>query len=375
MEEKDSVNESEIEAKPKNDFFLSRIDKSVADNLGDIRKSFEGDAGIVKDFIVFISKNLKKDLFGYTRFTLQDFCRESGRNRQDLAKKHPFFIDNPKATIPEYYGHEFSSVFDYALLNMLQKNIIFSRAYAINKRDQKIQLKNFPILKDIRLNVNRQSNTIKVYEIRISDEWMEGFITRYYTIETNAYSKIGKGRGGDGRKSLYIILQRTRHQLLSQNETIAKLSVDYLANIAELEVEENRFRKRSLKRILDFFKEKGDFPFTYKFVRGDPSKIYQEEYWVELDFSSSTSINSLMEKRGDHQFYNTVISELKAKFGYKYPDVIIQDESDLFQRWLTNPEVDLDIKTEVLIMAHYNSYSKQITKMQAKKFIREGLLQ
>lgn len=48
----------------KNDFFLSRIDRSVADNLHDIRKSFGEDAGIVKDFIVFISKNLKKDLLG-----------------------------------------------------------------------------------------------------------------------------------------------------------------------------------------------------------------------------------------------------------------------------------------------------------------------
>jgi len=370
MEEKKGIHVSDNNSK--NDFFLSRIDRSVADNLNDIRKSFGEDAGIVKDFIVFISKNLKKDLFGYSKFTLKDFCKESGRNRQDLAKKHPYFIANPKAIIPEYFGHEFISVFDYALFNMLQKNIIFAKSYTINTKNEVIQLKNFPILKDIKLNRDRQSNTIKIYEIRISDEWLDGFISRYYTIETNGYSKIGKGRGGDGRKSLYIILQRTRHQLLSQNETTARFSVDYLADLAELAVEQNRFRKKSLKRILDFFQEKGDFPFSYIFVKGDPSKPYQEEYWVELDFSSSISINLLREKRGDHLFFNSLMTNLRNMFTIKHSKVAIKDEKDVFQRWLTNADADTEVKIEILISAFYKAYNQQITKNQAKKYIRDG---
>jgi hypothetical protein len=370
MEEKKGIQVSENNSK--NDFFLSRIDRSVADNLNDIRKSFGEDAGIVKDFIVFISKNLKKDLFGYSKFTLKDFCKESGRNRQDLAKKHPYFIANPKAIIPEYFGHEFISVFDYALFNMLQKNIIFAKSYTINTKNEVIQLKNFPILKDIKLNRDRQSNTIKIYEIRISDEWLDGFISRYYTIETNGYPKIGKGRGGDGRKSLYIILQRTRHQLLSQNETTARFSVDYLADLAELAVEQNRFRKKSLKRILDFFQEKGDFPFSYMFVKGDPSKPYQEEYWVELDFSSSVSINSLREKRGDHLFFNSLMTDLRNMFNIKHSKVAIKDERDVFQRWLTNADADTEVKIEILISAYYKAYNQQITKIQAKQYIRDG---
>ncbi len=372
MEEKKGINVAETGNNPKNDFFLSRIDRSVADNLNDIRKSFGEDAGIVKDFIVFISKNLKKDLFGYTKFTLKDFCTESGRNRQDLAKKHPYFTINPKASIPEYFGHEFVSVFDYALFNMLQKNIIFAKSYAINTKDEIIQLKNFPILKDIRLNKNRQSNTIKIYEIRISDEWLDGFISRYYTIETSGYPKIGKGRGGDGRKSLYLILQRTRHQLLSQKETIARFSVDYLANLAELEVEENRFRKKSLKRVLDFLKEKSDMPFSYRFIKGDSNKPYQEEYWVEFDFSSVINISSLSEKRGDHLFFTTLMNELRAMFNFKYAKVTIQDEMDVFQRWLTNIDADLDIKVDVLATSYYKAYNQQLTKIQAKQFIRDG---
>jgi hypothetical protein len=372
MDKVDEFQESDNE-EIKNDFFLSRIDRSVADNLNDIRMSFGEDAGVVKDFIVFVSKNLKKDLFGFTKFTLQEFCKESGRNRQDLAKKHPYFTHNPKVIPPKYSGHEFSSVFDYALFNMLQKNIIFTKAYPVNAKNNVVHLENFPILKDIKLNIDRKTNTIKVYEIRISSEWLDGFISRYYTIETNGYPKVGKGRGGDGRKSLYLILQRTRHQLLSQNETKARFSVDYLADLAEITLTENRFRKRGLKRALDFIFQKSDFPFTYRFVNSENTNRFQEDYYVEFDFSISATIPILSEKRGDHLFLSSLVGELRAIFNYKYKDVEIKGEIDSFQRWLVNKDADYDIKIDEIIKAYYSAYNKNITKAKAIKLINDGL--
>lgn len=353
------------------DFFLSRIDRSVADNLNDIRKSFGDDAGIVKDFVVFISKKLKKDLFGYTQFTLNDFCKETGRNRQDLAKKHPYFIDNPKAVIPEYFGHEFVSVFDYTLFTMLQKNIIFSKSYVVNKQNEVIYLKNFPILKDIQLNRNRKSNTIKLYEIRISDEWLEGFISRYYTIETSGYAQIGKGKGGDGRKSLYLILQRTRHQLKNQNEHITRFTVDYLSNLAEIEVQEPRYRKKSLKRILDFLQVNGNMPFTYRFIRADESKLSQKEYWIEFDFSESLQIKRFAETRNEHIFYNLLLRELQASYTFKYKDLIIEGETDPFQRWLNNPNADLSLKIDIVKSCFYKASNIQLTDSEAEMYIKE----
>ncbi|OJV17354.1 MAG: hypothetical protein BGO21_26085 [Dyadobacter sp. 50-39] len=356
----------------KGEFFVSRIDRSVADNLNDIRTSFGDDAGVVKDFIVFVSKNMKRDLFGYTKFTLQDFCKETGRNRQDLAKRHPYFVSNPKAVVPEYHGHQFVSVFDYSLFLMLQRNIIFAKTYTVNTKDEVIQLENFPILKDIKLNMDRASNTVKIYEIRISDQWMDGFISRYYTVETNGYRMIGKGRGGDGRKSLYLILQRTRHQCLSQNQTIARFSVDYLAHLAEVDVEENRFRKRAVKRMLDLFLQKDAMPFSYRFVKADRAKVNQEEYWVEINFAPSSQTPPVAEEHGDHVFFNSLVRDLKKRFKLMYSDVVIEDEKDHFQRWLTNHKVDLDVKVDVLIAAYNKAYSAQMTKIQAKQYIRQG---
>ncbi|TPE41495.1 hypothetical protein [Pontibacter mangrovi] len=352
-------------------YFLSRIDRSVADNIRDIEKSFDEDAGIVKDFIVFISRKMKKDLFGFTRFTLSEFCKETGRNKQTLCEVHPKFKNNPKAEVPEYFGHRFETTFDYALFHMLSNNIIFSRSYEYKHQDKVIELKNFAILKDIKVSIDRHTNTIKIYDVRISDELMEGFFRRYYTIDTNGYKHVGKGRGGDGRKSLYIFLYKTRHQLLSSGKRITKLPIDLLASVAHIESEEPRFKKKSVKRVLDYIREKGKLPFDYTFVQGDPTKKYQELYWVSLDFSV---YHEVMEAKEDHNFYIALLERMRDLFHHTYGNhVQITGEKDTFQRWLTNSDADLTHKANELCKAYFKVHNKDITLAMAKKLIRGGL--
>jgi hypothetical protein len=62
---------------------------------------------------------------------------------------------------------------------------------------------------------------------------------------------VGKGRGGDGRKRLFIFLYKTKHIMSSQNSDITRFPIDYLAQIADVDVKENRLRKVSIKRVLD----------------------------------------------------------------------------------------------------------------------------
>ena len=362
-------------ATDKDFYLLSRIDRSIADNLRDIEKSFNEDAGIVTDFIVFITKNLGQDIFGYTSFTLNDFCKATGRNKQELCEKHPYFVNNPKAVPPEYFGHTFSTFFDYALFNMLHKNIIFAKSYDYNSAGKEISLKNFSILKDIKLNVDRNSNAVKLYDIRISDEMMEGFLQRYYTIETNGYKEVGKGRGGDGRKRLYIFLYKTRHILLSQKKYITKLPVDYLASIAGIVVKEPKNRKTSLKRLLLAMKENGKLPFEYSFVQGDKSQKYQEDYWVQLNYSANAELSSLFEKKGDHVFFHTLITNLQTLFNSTRASVVIEGEKDTFQRWLTNTSYDLDAKANVFCSSYYRAYNTKITIDQAKRLIQDKFLE
>lgn len=356
-------------------YVLNRIDRSIADNLRDIEKSFGEDAGITIDFIVFITRKMKTDLWGFTSFTLNDFCKESGRNKQDLCALHPAFAGKSKTPIPEWHGHKFSTVFDYALFNMLQKNIIFSKAYDYNTDNKVIQLNNFSILKDIKLNVDRVSNAVKIYEIRISDDMLQGFLKRYYTIESNGYGQVGKGRGGDGRKLLYIFLYKTRHILLTQNQFKATFPIDFLAGIAGRDVKENRNRKTSIKRILDTIKEKGKLPFIYRFVPGSQAKKYAEDYYVELDFSEGGNIKELTETRGDNLFYNSLVENLKTAFKQQYSNVVIEGEKDAFQRWLVNPRADLETKANIYCSSYYRAYNQKITISEAKRLIKIGILE
>ncbi|WP_025146111.1 hypothetical protein [Pedobacter jeongneungensis] len=360
---------AEISKAPAGDFVyaLSRIDRSVADNLKDIEKSFGHDAGMITDVIVFLTKRLNKNLFGFTCFTLNEFAKESGRNKQDLCEKHPVLKANPKLDAPEYFGHKFETVFDYALFQALQKNIIFSREYTTQQGSQTISLTNFPILKDIKLNVDRKSNAIKLYEIRVSDEFIQGALSRYYNIESNGYSMVGKGRGGDGRKRLFLFLYKTSHIVLSTNNTKTKLAVDYLASLAGIDVKEPRNRKTSLKRVLDAMVTKGMIPFTFTFTQGDNARKYDEDYYVELNF-----LKPLQEPSGHNSFKRNLWDLLKNQYKGLYSDTKYRDEKDPFQRWLNNPTVNLKEKAEAYQAAYYRSFSVNLTLSQAKQKVQEA---
>ena len=350
-------------------YYLSRIDRSIADNLKSIESSFFDDAGIVKDFIVFISKRLKQDLFGFSTFTLNQFCKETGRNKQTLCELHPFFVNNKKAVPPVYNGHTFKTVFDFALLNMIRHNIVFDKSYTYNNKGETTHLAKFSILQDIKLNHDRSSGSVKLYEIRLAPEVIEGFLQRYYTIDTKGYSKIGKGRGGDGRKSLYVLLEKTRHILLTKLIPSTKFTVDYLAGIAGIVVEEPKNRKTSLKRVLEAMKNVGELNFTYKFVRGDESQRYQEDYWVELTFHDLAA-----EIQGDNIFFLKLMEELTAIFNSKYSNVEIKDEKDPFQRWITNNTRDIDLKIKAITACYFRAYNKELTNGEAKTMILNGKL-
>ncbi|WP_026461419.1 hypothetical protein [Adhaeribacter aquaticus] len=350
-------------------YFLSRIDRSIADNLKSIESSFFDDAGIVKDFIVFISKRLKYDLFGFTTFTLGQFCKETGRNKQTLCEVHPFFINNKKASPPVYNGHTFKTVFDFALLNMIRHNIVFDKSYTYNNKGETTHLTKFSILQDIKLNHDRNNGNVKLYEIRLAPEVIEGFLQRYYIIDTKGYSKIGKGRGGDGRKSLYVLLEKTRHILLSRLIPSTKFTVDYLAGIAGIVVEEPKNRKTSLKRVLEAMRTVGELNFTYQFVRGDLDKPYQEEYWVELTFHDLTA-----EVIGDNIFFLKLMEELTFIFSDKYKQVEIKDEKDPFQRWVTNNSKDINLKIDAIAKSFFKAYNKEITKDEARTMLLNGKL-
>ncbi len=337
--------------------FFSRIDRAVADNIKDIERSFGSQAGLVQDFIVFISKKLKTDLFGFTRFTIQEFCQETGRMRQELSLVHPDFVSG-KIKPPVIQGYEFNTVLDFALYTMLEKNIIFSKVYEVKAKEKTISMHSFPILKDLKLNFDRRSKEKKIYEIRISDELLGGFLTRYYTLSSESYRLVGKGRGGESRKKLLIYLSKLSHVILTTESNCQTLiPVERLCQFGDIKDRKPSHKKQNLSRMLEYIRSKGSFSFDYEFVTNG----FNFEYFVKLTFSR-------VDKRvliKEHGFYYKLLSTLKAVFDSRKDRAHLPEDTDQFQAWIVRANVDTSLKAQALIQAYYHAFQINLSQSYA----------
>ncbi|MEJ2884636.1 hypothetical protein [Pedobacter sp. GR22-6] len=344
---------------------LSRIDRAVADNIQDIQRSFGAQAGIVQDFIVFISKRLKTDLFGYTRFTIQDFCKHTGRRRQELALIHPDFVSG-KSLPPVIQGFAFQTVLDFALYTMLERNLIFSSSYSYKMKDAVVQLHSFPILKDLKLNFVRSSNEQKIYDIRVSDELMNGFLSRYYTLNAECYRIVGKGRGGDSRKKLVMYLSKLAHVLASSGTFETVVPLDRLCRFADINDLRPAHKKQNLARMLAIIVGSGGFGLDFSFVS-------QPAYAVKLVFKPAVPGRVL---QVEHLFYHRLLTNLKALFDSLYskgkhiPGSAFDE--DPFQLWLVSSSADPEAKAQVLSQAYYLALNLNVSTKDALSMIRSG---
>lgn len=344
---------------------ISRIDRAVADNLKDIQRSFGAQSGLVQDFIVFISKQIKTDLFGYTRFTLKAFCEYTGRNRQDLALIHPDFA-NGKVQPPIIQGFAFATILDYALYSMMERNIIFSHKYDSKENGSIVQMHNFPILKDLKLNFSRHAKEQKIYDVRLSDELLHGFLTRYYTFSSESYRLVGKGRGGDSRKKLLIYLSKLNHIMITSSDyNHMVVPVDRLCAFADIKDIKPSHKKQNLARMLNYIRDTGKFSFDYTFVKDDG----QHYYYVNLVFSPLFNKRTL---QIEHAFYHKLLTTLRSIFTIQVKGHFPLEEDDPFQYWLCDKYLDANLKAQALIQAYYNAYNINISEAYALRLIQTG---
>jgi len=349
--------------------FLSRIDRAVADNIKDIQRSFGTQAGLVQDFIVFISRRLKTDLFGYTRFTVADFCKQTGRNRQDLSIIHPDFASG-RLKPPVIEGFSFQTILDYALYSMMERNIIFSSRYEVKEKDTVIQMHSFPILKDLRLNFSRSSKEQKVYDVRLSDELLQGFLSRYYTVNTESYKLVGKGRGGDSRKKLLLYLSKLSHIVQTSGQLETTIPLDRLCEFADIMDVRPSHKKQNLSRIFNHIIDTGKFRFKYLFTS-------RNGYMVTLLFEPTLSRRSL---QNEHNFYFRLFSGLRSVFDCRKPSNGTFNlnhsgyDKDPFQTWLAAFDVDPEQKAQVLAQAYYAAMGVEVSIPNALALIRTGKL-
>lgn len=343
---------------------LGRIDRAVADNTTAIKESFGDQALLVQDFIIFIMKNLKYNLFGFTEFTLAEFCAATGNTRQQLSIVDPIFNQlGSKVKAPVKSGIVFSTVFDYALYSMMQKNIILSNKYTTRKGEQTVHLESIGIISDINIVLGAAGK--KRYQVKISPDLLEGFVSRYYTLDPNAYRLLGKGKKSIMRKTFLIFLCKVRHILFSTANTEAIYPIDILAAEAGIQAKETYHTKRSITRILDKIKETG-FPFTYEYVS---VKKNTAQYHVKLIFDKVYPDTITKE----HRFFYAIMDEYSLYFKSTYGDRNFKDKEP-FQRWLTNAEYNPEVKVQILKKLYKKFFDQNLNDAEALNIITKGFL-
>lgn len=336
---------------------LSRIDRAIADNIPDITSSFEENAGIVQDFIVFILHRMQFDLFGFTTFKLSDFTKATGRHRPSLS----YIIDRFEKGIekaPERGGYKFQTVFDYALHEMMRKNLIFEKAYTTLEGNREIKLEAIRIISDLKITYDPQNKKTKIYQVKISDELLNGFVRRYYTLDFSAYKAIGKGRGGDQRKTFMIYIAKLRHILWSKNMLTTTLALDQLVHAAGIKAAEAKHKKQNVKRLLDTVRTKTGFSLKYEFITGNTAYTY----FVKLTFPYTP-----YPLKEEHLFYADLIDSLKLYY-LKY-----NKDTGGFQEWLNDASQAMDAKVYHLKRCFYKRTSKELTDVEAVHLIKFGL--
>ena len=344
---------------------LGRLDRAIAENLSDIRVSFDDYAGLALDFIVFISQRIKFDLFGYTRFTLQEFCQATGRHRGDLAQKLPDdYLKLRKPYIHVIEGYRFETVFEHLLIQLMKTNLLFNNVYTTRENDREIKIESIRIIHDVKLNFDRKSNELKRYEVRLSPELLDGFIKRYYTIDTEAYKLAGKGRGRERRQAIVVYLSVLRHIMLSKENNVTIIPISAIVGYLNVENQKTFHQKEAVDAVLKSIRDKAKFPFEYRFVSGN--KGYQ--YHVELTFLPVYSKSSFIK---EHNFYFSLLDDLRLFYNSRYKGLQHNDKEP-FQAWLTTKGADSKDKVTILKKAYTKHFRINLSDSQAINLYMRG---
>lgn len=344
----------------------SRIDRAIVEKIEDIRLTFGDYSGLVLDFLVFISQRIKLDLFGYTNFTLRDFCAATGRSPFELCRKLPeSYLKKHKPQVIN--GYCFDSVFDHLLIHLMKTNLLFEEAYETKENGRQLRIQSIRILSDVKLNFKRNSNEIKRYEIRLSKELLDGFIRRYYTIDSEAYKLAGKGKGGERKQLVVVYLSMLRHVLVSQNKNVTTIPCEAFSKyLGILENKKSYHQKEAINRALKSIRDKANFPFDYRFVSGGSGY----RYFIEITFHPVYSRSTLVK---EHHFYYNIIDDLHFYFIAKYKDLVSDDEEP-FQAWLIAKDIDRNEKLSILKKNYEKHFSLKLSDHQSLTLYLQGFI-
>ena len=106
---------------------LTRIPQAFSFDTDILSRAYDSQAPLIRDVLVFLANKTTSNFFNDVTFSLDDFCKAFGYNKQSMQRTLPQFVDCPEKKKPYAGGHCFDGEFEYALYKAFTTVLIFDR--------------------------------------------------------------------------------------------------------------------------------------------------------------------------------------------------------------------------------------------------------
>ncbi len=331
-----------------------RLDRNIFYNLPDIQRNFKEDATLARDIIIFLAHSYKTDLFGYTNFSISDFCKLMGYKAPNLQKAHPIF-ESGLIKPPTLQGHEFKSVFEYTMYRLAANNIPLSRIEKTQIPSMKeLNVSFVQIISDIRVSYHEDRPQKRFYSFKLGRGFVENLIGFYVTLSLKDYLRVASNKNSGRIKNLYIYLAGMLNVLIYNNTNILTPNFDLLCEIAGIEDSLPKHRKATLHKYLKIIAENSDLKFQIEFYT---EKGQKQAYSIRLLFDP---LHLHPEGNKKNLFFKLLNERLRQAFDDRFPQYV--DNFELLQQWLTNREFDKELKDRIIRDVYKASFMSEHNK-------------
>ncbi|NDV83450.1 hypothetical protein [Bacteroides sp. 51] len=336
---------------------LVRVPRALSEyyNLDLIERLYETTGNnAAADLVIFLAGRQPKNLFGEVWFSVSDFCSEMGYDRTNMQRKlSPDQIakaigqKSPELLISgtnqEEIKHPIETVFEVALYKLGKENLTFPSNSNGKTTYNFVQI----ITKlDIITDTSTKKKTKRLYSVKLNDKIANTFFTSYNLLEPQDYKKIPDRAG---YRYFYLNLSRMifliKYKITKGEAPYFTLSVDQLAKIFNINVEENKNRKRKIGEILNRINSiLKTTKFEYEFIKGTGQKW---AYTVQFFFPEETLnyFNESFKASFTTRFYDEMMkyyisNKLKAPMSSQiFEDVKTKEEENRrFIEWIHSTE-------------------------------------
>lgn len=347
-----------------------RFPKPIATNNIVLQDKFSEDATLVRDILVYMAMNMKRNIFGpYTQITIAEFGKAMGYEPSNLSRRRKF-TDNP----PQIGDHVLDGYFDY-ILYMMQATPIMNDSLFKGKYSRTA------FLMIQKLEVFRGPRGKLIYDIRLPEEIVDSILQEYFVISLKDYVTAGKLNKRDSQavgqaRNLYLFLIQgvhlARHQKEKGMPACFETTVDVISKAIGLKMSrEGTDRKFYINKLLEKLSNKLDhMKFTYQFF-GEKSKYH-------LRFIYSDETMERYEKETERKMFTMLYKTLLESFTRTYKSKTwFTDDSKMsaFHGWLTKHEHDYNIKRSVFndcIKKVYNIEYEDVDDEWANAMLKDG---